>query len=251
MKRLPREDRAGIYLTVIVHLAVLIVLLASGLGYSLGRESSFVLDFTRQDELERMQDELERLQQEAEFKEAISRKLQEELGGDVATQQNIAASDIRNLAVDEGALRDDRGTDAEQLYADAERLRQELLQGSQVQDEDYAVPAPVTPKENDEKKTEAPAYQGPSVVSYYLAGRKASHLSIPAYRCMGGGEVKVTVTVNPAGNVIDAEIDESVSSYDSCLRSYAMRAAKASRFSAKSGAAPKEIGYIVYKFIAQ
>ena len=65
MKRLPREDRAGIYLTVIVHLAVLIVLLASGLGYSLGRESSFVLDFTRQDELERMQDELERLQQEA------------------------------------------------------------------------------------------------------------------------------------------------------------------------------------------
>ena len=79
----------------------------------------------------------------------------------------------------------------------------------------------------------------------------SSRLSIPAYRCMGGGEVKVTVTVNPAGNVIDAEIDESVSSGDSCLRSYAMRAAKASRFSAKSGAAPKEIGYIIYKFIAQ
>ena len=254
MKKIPREDQAGFYLTVIVHLAVLIILLASGLGYSLSRENSFVLDFTHQDELERMQDELARLQEEAEFKEAISRKLQEELGGDVPVSRNNteSGSGIRNIAVNEGALRDDRGTDAEQLYADAERLRQELLQGSQVQDDDYAVPAPPTPdRKAEETAADAPAYQGPSVVAYNLGGRKASHLNIPAYRCMGGGEVRVNIIVNPAGDVIDAKVDESASSEDSCLRSFAVRAAKASRFSAKSGAAPKESGYIIYQFIAQ
>ncbi len=253
MKRISGDDRAGIYLTAIVHLAVLIVLLASGLGYSLSGENSFVLDFSHQDEIERMEAEIERLRAEAEFREAISRKLQEELGGDVPVSQQSPSSDIRNIAVDRGALRDDRGTDAQQLYADAERLRQELLRGSDILDEDYAAPAPENPSKAEETEHEAKteSYSGPSVVAYELAGRKASRLSIPAYRCLGGGEVKVLITVSPAGKVIDARIDESVSSTDRCLRDFAIRAAKASQFSARQGAAPKQSGYIVYQFIAQ
>ena len=253
MRRLPKEDRAGLYFTVIVHLAVLIVLLASGLGYSLSSENSFVLDFSRQEELEALQAEAERLQAELEFKEAISRKLQEELGGDIpAAPPQTSGSDIRNIAVDRGALRDDRGTDAEQLYADAERLRQELMKGSDIIEED-AMPAPESPSEarDEGKAAEVESYSGPSVVEYDLAGRKASHLNIPAYRCLGGGEVKVIITVNPGGDVIDAKIDESASSTDRCLRNFAIQAATRSRFSAKQGAAPKQIGYIVYQFIAQ
>lgn len=257
MKRISREDRAGIYLTVIIHLAVLIVLLTAGLGYSLRGENTFVLDFSRQDEIERLQDEIERLQEEAAFKEAISRKIQEQLGGDVplpSRQGTQSSSEVRNIAVDRGALQDDRGTDAERLYADAERLRQELLQGSRGTDDgDYALPAPETPPATalPEETVPESSYNGPSVVEYELAGRKASRLSIPAYRCLGGGEVKVLVTVSPAGSVIDAKIDDSVSSTDRCLRDFAIRAAKASRFSAKQGAAPKQAGYIIYQFIAQ
>lgn len=253
MKRISREDRAGIYFTVIIHLAVLIVLLSAGLGYSLTRENSFVLDFSHQDEIERIQAEIERLQEEAAFKEAISRKIQDQLGGDVALPAQGSPSDVRNIAVDRGALKDDRGTDAEQLYADAERLRQELLQGNGFDDGDYAIPAPEvpTPESQAEESTREETYTGPSVVSYELTGRKASRLSIPAYRCLGGGEVKVLITVNPAGKVIDARIDESASSTDRCLRDFAIRAAKVSQFSARQGAAPKQSGYIVYKFIAQ
>ena len=167
---------------------MLIVLLSAGLGYSLSRENSFVLDFSHQDEIERMQAEIERLQEEAAFKEAISRKIQEQLGGDVALPAQAQASGVRNIAVDRGALRDDRGTDAEQLYADAERLRQELLQGSPIEDDDYAVPAPENPSTAAEAESEVQesVYTGPSVVEYELAGRKASRLSIPAYRCLGG-----------------------------------------------------------------
>jgi TonB family protein len=243
MRRLSDEDKAGIYTTVIVHLAVVIVLLLAGLDYSLKRENSFVLDFSKLEEMERLQEEVERLQKEAEFKESISRKLQEQLA-------STPASAIRGVAVDRGALRDDRGTDAEQLYKDAERLQQELANGYQVEQEDVADPGPRVPEKQTETK-DTPVYSGPSVVSYYLEGRKASKLPIPAYRCMGAGQVTVLITVNPSGAVIAAKVDESVSSTDGCLRAFAIRAARLSKFSAKADAAPKQQGNIVYEFIAQ
>ena len=115
-----------------------------------------------------------------------------------------------------------------------------------------ADPGPVTPPKQEEKKQEeAPVYSGPSVVSYYLEGRKASHLPIPAYRCMGGGQVTVLITVNPAGAVIAAKVDEAVSSKDGCLRSFAIRAARLSKFSAKADAPARQQGNIVYEFVAQ
>ena len=243
MRRLSSEDKAGIYTTVIIHLAVVIVLLLAGLDYSIKKENTFVLDFSGYEEMERLKEEAEKLQKEAELKESIAQKLEQELG---------RTSEIRAVAVDRGALKDDRGTDAEKLYEDARRLQEELARGYEVQQEDVADPGPVTPPKQEEKKQEeAPVYSGPSVVSYYLEGRKASHLPIPAYRCMGGGQVTVLITVNPAGAVIAAKVDEAVSSKDGCLRSFAIRAARLSKFSAKADAAPKQQGNIVYEFIAQ
>ena len=52
MKRLPREDRAGLYITIIVHLVVLIILLAVNLGAQISKENSFVLDFSKAEQLE-------------------------------------------------------------------------------------------------------------------------------------------------------------------------------------------------------
>ena len=241
MRRLRSEDKAGIYTTVIVHLAVVIVLLLAGLDYSIKRENSFVLDFSKYEELERLQEEVERLQKEAEFKESISQRL----------QQQLAATPVRGVAVDRAALRDDRGTDAEQLYKDAQRLQEELDRGYQVEQEDVADPGTVTQARQEEPKKDATVYSGPSVVSYYLEGRKASKLPIPAYRCMGAGQVTVLITVNPAGTVIAAKVDEAVSSTDGCLRAFAIRAARLSKFSAKADAPPKQQGNIVYEFIAQ
>ena len=235
-----REDRAGLYTTVILHLAVLIVLLATSLGFSLQSENSFVLDFSKLEELERLQAEVDRLQKEAEFQQAISEKLQRELGA--------AAGGYRNVAVDRAALKDDRGTDADQLYKDAERLARELKGGFEVPDDDFTA---TLPSKDGGKQKEEKAYSGPSVVSYYLEGRKASKLSIPAYRCMGAGEVTVLITVDNSGTVIAAKVDETCSSADGCLRSFAIRAARLSRFSASPTAPARQQGNIVYQFIAQ
>ena len=234
-----QEDKAGLYTTVIIHLAVLIVLLATSLGFSIQRENSFVLDFSKLEELERLQQEVERLKQEAEFQQAIADKLEAEIG---------SAPAVRNVAVDRASLRDDRGTDADQLYKDAERLAKELKGGFEVPDDGDSASLP---PDNDGKKKEDKKYSGPSVVSYFLEGRKASKLSIPAYRCMGAGEVTVLITVDNSGTVIAAKVDESCSSEDGCLRAFAIRAARLSRFSADPNAPARQQGNIVYKFIAQ
>lgn len=247
MRPISKEDKAGLYITVIVHLTVLIALLIAGLDYSLRSENSFVLDFSKQEEIERMQAEVERLQKEVELKESISRRLDAELQG----LGSSSSSGVRNVAVDRGALKDDRGTDAEQLYKDAARLANELKTGFKAGNEDDFVDVSRDRSSDAEQSRKTENYSGPSVVSYLLEGRKASKLPIPAYRCMGAGKVTVLITVDPAGNVINAKVDDSVSSGDSCLRSFAIRAARLSRFSAKADANPRQSGNIVYEFIAQ
>ena len=242
MRKLAKEDKAGLYITVIVHLAVLIVLLAVGLDFSLQKENSFVLDFSKLEEKERMIAEIERLQKEAELQEAINRKIEQELG-------SLSSSSIRNIAVDRASLKDDRGTDAEQLYKDAERLQRELSGGFSAPEDDR-VDIPSRKKE-ESRKEKAASYSGPSVVDCMVEGRHPSKLPIPAYRCMGEGSVKVNIAVDNAGNVTSAKIDEGSSSTDGCLRSFAIRAARLSKFNADPKASPKQTGYIVYQFIAQ
>lgn len=236
MKKISSEDRAGLYITVIFHLVVIIVLLAVQIGAALKKENTFVLDFTRQEQLQKEKEE-------QAFKEDISDKLDEL----IASASRVP---VRNVAVDRSSLlKDDRNTDAEKLYREAERLAEELDRGFKVEetDEDVALEKEPVRKDKPQKET----YSGPSVVSYALDGRKASRLSIPAYRCLGAGCVTVIITVTPAGDVVNAKIQDDVSSDDACLRSFAIRAARLSRFSASSTAPARQTGNIVYMFIAQ
>ena len=234
-----KDDKAGLYLTIIFHLVVIIVLLAYHIDTAVRREESFVLDFSKQEEIEQKK-------KEEVFKEDISRRIDEMLAA-----AQVSRAEIKNIAVDAGAhLKDDRNTDAEQLYKDAERLANELKKGQNVQEDAREETVELSSKEQkpDEKKKE---YSGPSVVSYNLDGRKASHLKIPAYRCYGCGDVTVIITVDPQGNVVAAKVLDEISSSDSCLRSFAVRAARLSTFSASSSAPARQNGEILYRFIAQ
>ena len=231
------EDRAGLYITVIFHLLVIIVLLASQISSALRKGESFLIDFSKQEIIEEKK-------KEENLKEEVKQKLDRML-------DSYAGVPIRNIAVDRSStLKDDRNTNAEELYKEAERLARELENGYEIDEPDDYIPIskPVSQKKEPQKKQQ---YSGPSVVSYDLAGRKASRLSIPAYRCFGAGHVTVIITVDPSGNVVNAMIQEDVSSNDKCLRDFAIRAARTSKFSASSSAPPRQIGNIVYMFIAQ
>ncbi|MGM9748250.1 MAG: energy transducer TonB, partial [Candidatus Cryptobacteroides sp.] len=71
------------------------------------------------------------------------------------------------------------------------------------------------------------------------------------YRCVSGGDVTVIITVNNQGTVTGAKIYEPVSAEDECLRNFAIRAARLSKFSADPKAPTNQKGEIVYRFIAQ
>lgn len=247
--KISTEDKSGLYLTVILHLGVLIVLLIAQISSTLRGESSYLLDFSAIEEQEQEE-------QETEFKESISERLDRLIAAASAAPMTGGSSheEIRNIAVDagNGHLQDDRNTDADQLYRDIERLDRELKSGAYAREidhsGDYATLPESAGKESGDRQE---VYTGPSVVSYSLDGRKAIHLSIPAYRCPGGGDVTVRITVSQSGTVEAADIVDELSSGDRCLREYAKRAARLSRFTASTSAPRKQFGDIVYRFIAQ
>jgi TonB family protein len=226
-----------LYITVSIHLAVIIVLLAARIGYEVQRENSFVMDFTAQEAAEKLQERI-RMQQriEAQLEQMIS-----DPGG----------VPLRNVTVDRSALKDDRGTDADELYREAERLAKELQEGQSRADESQDSFAAIQEEKKEKKTEQAKPYSGPSVLSWSLDGRKASRLPIPAYRCYGGGEITVIITVNNRGDVLNAKVDENVSSRDRCLQEFAVRAARLSKFSASVDAPARQMGTITYSFIAQ
>ena len=236
--KLTPDQKAGLYITAIVHLAVIVILLLCQIGYSVQRENSFVLDFTKQEEKEAQ-----------EQKEELHRNALEQLESMLSAART---QPVRNITVNRSQLKDDRNTDADQLYRDAERLAQDLRDGQnrQMEDPEDFVQDPVTPP-SDPKPRKQEAYSGPSVLSWSLDGRKASRLPIPAYRCVGAGEVTVIITVNNQGTVVDAKIDDGASSGDGCLRSFATRAARLSKFNASMTAPARQMGTITYLFVAQ
>lgn len=230
---------AGILITVSIHLAVIIILLLTVVEPSIRKQSAtYEFDFTKQDEIEKLEKEVQK-------QKALNDRLEKLL-----KENGVGSEPVRNVTVDRGSLKDDRGTDAEKLYREAERIQKQYEEIMSRGDDSFI--AMKEPRHSEKKEEEQKSvYSGPSVLSYEVPGRKGSYLPIPAYKCMGEGEVTVNVTVNPQGKVIAASVKDDVSSDDSCLRAYAVRAAQSSMFSSKAGAPAKEYGYITYRFIAQ
>lgn len=235
------EYKAGVYLTVIFHLVLVIILLSWSIHVQLAKDTSFLIDFS-------MQEEMERQEARQRMKESVSAELDELLEQSLSQNRR----DIRNVAVDASEpLKDDRYEHPEDIYKDAREL-QERLDRSRQEVEDAADSREnVSVYRKDRERKGREKYSGPSVISYSLDGRKAMSLPVPAYKCIGGGDVSVSIIVNRKGYVVGTKIIESVSSPDQCLRDYALKAAARSRFAASQNAPERQAGEIVYRFIAQ
>ncbi|MBR4774835.1 MAG: energy transducer TonB [Bacteroidales bacterium] len=241
--KLTPDQKAGLLITVSIHLAVIVVFLIVQIGIEKQRENSFLLDFTEHEKAEEKED---RPEKEESLQESVEAQLSQLLA-----DRGIS---IRNVSVNRASLKDDRGTNAEELYKEAERLARELQEGQNRQEtsqEDFAAVQEQTPQKQEVQAEKANPYSGPSVLSWSLDGRRASHLPIPAYRCYGGGQVTVIITVNNQGSVINAKVDEGSSSKDGCLQEFAKRAARLSKFNISQTAPARQMGTITYAFIAQ
>lgn len=148
---LTRDDKAGLYLTVIFHLVILIILLIAQIGFSLQKENSFVIDFTKQEEIE-AREKKQRFDEEVEKKvdDLIAAKVDRMLAG-------MSGVEFRNTTTsrNKGALKDDRNTDAEKLYADAEKLAKDLKNGpkAELSNDDFVETPSKTQKKTTRRQT--------------------------------------------------------------------------------------------------
>lgn len=231
----------GIYLTVILHLLVLIGFLLYQINSLVQKEPAFVLDFTKQEEIE------EKIEKE-KLREELSSELEDLIAGIQRQSRNVAV----DVSERERHLKDDRNANPEQIYDEAKSLQEKLDAAREAvreqQGEEEIAPAA---DRIEKKKTQAEAYTGPSVLEYRLDGRKAMNLPIPAYKCLGGGDVTVAIQVDRKGMVVEALIVADYSSMDHCLQEFAVRAARQSRFTSSTDAPPRQSGEIVYRFIPQ
>jgi len=235
---LRKENKVGLYATLAFHLVVLIILLSVSIGKIVSRENTFVLDFTKQEELEK-----ELLQQER--KEQFDKEL-----------DNIISSpsNVRNVAVDAGSkLKDDRFKNPSEVYEEARELQRKLDKSKSDALAEQAAEEAVdlNADKAEEKKEETRAYSGPSVISWSLEGRKARVLPVPAYKGYGAGDVYVKIKVNRSGRVVAAAVITESSTSDKSLHEFAIDAARRSRFSGSDSAPDPQTGEIVYRFIAQ
>lgn len=234
-----RDNNAGIYVTVAFHLLLLIIFLGVRIDFMLREETSFILDFTKEELIEE-------IARQEKLKEDVSKELDQLLSGRTA---------IRNVVTDASskrgeALKDDRFKNPSDVYNEARELQKKLDAAKKEAEANMGaddVPNPT----NKEQKPKEESYKGPSVISYLLVGRKAMSLPIPVYKCVAGGDVVVSIIVNPNGYVISATVIPDRSQEDKCLQEYAIKAAKSSRFTASSQAPNRQPGEIVYRFIAQ
>lgn len=236
--KLKRENRVGLYSTLIFHLVALIILLSVSIGKMVSKENTFVLDFTKQEELEKELRELE-------MKEQINKDIDDIIS---------SASNIRNVAVDAGSkLKDDRFKNPSEVYEQARELQRKLDQSKRDAMAEQAAEEAVdlSATDSNEQQQETKAYSGPSVISWTLEGRKARVLPVPAYKGYGAGDVYVKIRVNRSGRVVAAAVIEQSSSTDKSLHEFALEAAKRSRFSGSDTAPDPQFGEIVYRFIAQ
>lgn len=239
--RVKKGKHIGLFATIVFHLILLIILLAISIHTVVTQETSFVTD--SEGKIAREQKE-EKLQKEEDIKNAAKSELADQLAGR-AVQQYKSIPVQRSGS----ALKDDRNSNVKELYKEAADLQKRIKDAKKFD---------VSPEGTDNvpnaapvKKSDAQPYKGPSVLSWTLDGRSAFSLPIPVYKCQGGGDVSVKISVGRNGYVTSAQIIEGSSVSDGCIRAAALSAAKRSRFSASETAPNPQTGEIVYRFIPQ
>lgn len=240
LKNSGRDKKIGVYGTVAFHLVVLIVLLLVTISSVTDQETSFVLDFTRQDELEA---ELKKIELQARAQE----QLEEELGRPMEK--------VRNTVVDESSKRDSRLEKSADVYKDAAELQKKLdasHRAAMAQEKADAEAVDLNRNEDeDAQEAKQTSFSGPSVLSYKLDGRKALRLPVPAYKGYGEGTVSVSIIVNRKGRVSAARVIKERSVQDEQLWELAEEAALKSVFTASATASDKQQGEIIYRFVRQ
>ena len=163
---------------------------------------------------------------------------------------------IQNQVSNENALneklRDDRGTNAAALNDAAAAAEERMRANREAYEQGLAEERAIRQRRGagEDSEHQDRKVKGRVTVSFSLTDpvRTSRYLAVPAYKCEGGGEVVVEITVNRAGDVTNARVVEGG---DECMRSSALGSARRSRFNIDDSAPARQQGTITYIFIPQ
>ncbi len=237
------DHRVGLCVTLIAYLILAIAFVSSKIIVGGTRHAQgFYIDL---EDMEQLVAQKERLEEEVRWRQMQQEQIDwENIHNDVSNEH----------ARLDASLRDDRGTNTEALNADADAAQARMQANREAYEQGLAEAAAI----REGRDAAAPAEEKPSdrkvqgrvTVSFSLVDpiRYSRHLVVPAYRCEGGGEVVVRITVNRGGEVINASV---VSGGDDCMRTTAVEAARNSYFDINDSAPARQNGTITYIFIPQ
>lgn len=102
-----------------------------------------------------------------------------------------------------------------------------------------------------EKAAEPVKVEGATTVWHDLKGRTRAD-DVPGYLCKKQGRVAISISVDPDGRVLKADLDQSRSQDpDDCMLEHAMASAKRARFSSNGAAPNPQKGTLYFLFLAQ
>lgn len=233
------DHRAGLCVTLIVYLVLAIFFVAGKIV--VGERpavSSIVLDVQTPAEIE-----ADRLRRELK-----TRRRDEELSSE-------SWRDVRNRASNENLEEraDERTAMSASLRESAEAVGERMQANREAYEQGLAEERAIRERmgrEGTDREVRDARVRGRVTVSYSLVDpvRTRRHIEIPAYRCEGGGEVVVGITVDRGGEVIGAKV---LSGGDHCMREAALEAARRSCFNIDPQAPSRQSGTITYLFIPQ
>lgn len=232
------DHRIGLAVTLIAYLLAGIAFVGGKIAVS-GKRSNSTITVDLQT-LAQLEEERDRLQREAELR-----------------QQEMDWRSVRNLSSNENALnerlKDDRGTNTSQINEQAQEVDERMRRNREEYERGLAEAKALGERKDEQKERSentSAKVAGKVTVSYSLNNpvRHHRYLDKPAYRCEGGGEVVVNITVDRNGEVIAASV---ASGGDACMRETALRSARISTFNIDPSAPAKQNGTITYIFIPQ
>lgn len=248
-----RERLAGLLGALIVHLAAGIIFMSVKIGS---------LD------IKKISREYEVILQEKLPAEEISESKPSPSGGNVLEQVLAGDREMLNIARNLAARPDPSINPDDYL----DKVKEEMIKSGQLGADNYIdeqkrlrnerqaegvdLPDKQNKTEEKEKVSEAnemaSRYSGPTRIYYNLPGRIHVYLSIPVYKCEGGGKVTVAIEVTPKGIVAKASViaGESTTA-DPCLTETAVSSSLASRFSPDASLTKNQTGTITFHFVPQ
>jgi hypothetical protein len=238
-----KENINGILGTVIFHLVLIIIIMATRLSTNEFRsEESILVQFQQDISEEEFRQLTESLMERSALMEESGRR---------QSLRNLAV----NIAENRPVADQFREMSPEQM-ADLDRRMQEILSNAangimpELDKPEFEFePAEIIRSKEDENDE---PYSGPTTITYDLPGRRHLRIPVPVYKCPGGGTAEVSIAVNRQGQVVSADIKAKAGTFnEKCIFDMALEAALESRFDQNPGAPPVQNGTITFYFQEQ